>query len=497
MIYPLNPYNFWSMQSSVDAVGVRTLMPNNALATLMALTPKDINIEYLYCDENISKIDFNMKCDLVAMTGYTLHSARMKEISAKFRARGIPIALGGPYATLNQDEASSFADHVFIHEAEYTWPQFLRDFINGDAKPVYIQSTFIDMKDSPAPDFSKINGKDYLYFSVQTSRGCPNNCDFCDAIRLVGRQYRTKSIDQVMTEIKNAHAAGAETIFFSEDNFFVKKSYTKELLEEIIKWNTNLKQPVSFSAQTTIRIGTDEEILKLLADARFSVFFLGVESINKECLKEINKSHILQYDPVQSIMKMSSYGLLPFIGLIVGFDNDSKGTFTDIENYLNYTGSPFASISILNAPENTRLYERMHHKGRILENFKGYWHFSTNIVPITMGMDELLNSHRILFQKIYEPKNFEERTLKWLSNITYFSPIYYNRKIGFSRIVKLVNITLFYMLHEPKEVRQLYFRLLKKTWKLNPKLFKKAVTIMSQYCHYYDYSHNAEWISHQ
>ena len=492
-INPLNPDNFWTMQSSVDAVGAKAMMPNNTLATLKALTPKELNIEYMYCDENISKIDFDMDCDLVALTGYTMHSQRIKEISAEFKKRNVPIALGGAFATLYPEEGKRAADHLFIKEGEYTWPRFLRDWINNRAEAVYEQKTLIDMSDSPPPDWSFIKGKDYLYFTVQTSRGCPNNCDFCDAIRLVGRGYRTKTIGQIMTEINNARIAGAETIFFSEDNFFVNKSFTKQLLAGIIKWNTSLKAPVSFSAQATIMIGSDEEILKMLADARFSVIFLGVESIKKECLNEVNKGHLLKYDPFQSVRRLSQHGILPFVGLIVGFDNDNAETFPGLEDFLNKTATPFASISILNAPEQTRLYERMKSRGRIDENFKGLWHFSTNIVPVSMSIEELLSKHRNLFQKLYEPENFEQRALDWLSNIKYFSPLYKSSRMSLSKSLKLFKIMWFYMLHEPRHVRALFFRLLKKSWKINPRLFKKAVTILAQYCHYYDYSHNASW----
>ncbi len=494
LINPKNPDNFWTMQSSVDAVGVKTLMPNSALATLIALTPGEIDIEYIYCDENISKINWKINCDLVAVTGYTLHSERIHEICAAFRERDIPIALGGTFATLYPEKAGKLADHLFVGEAEYTWPQFLKEWLEERAEPLYKQTAHIDMKDSPQPDWSFIKGKDYLYFSVQTSRGCPNNCDFCDAIRLVGRRYRTKSIDQIMIEIQNAYDAGAETVFFSEDNFFVKKSFTKELLNRIIEWNTSMARPLSFSAQATLKIGDDDEILRLLADARFSVIFLGVESIRKECLDEINKGQIYRYNPKEIVNKLSSYGILPFIGLIVGFDNDDTSTFEELEQFLSDTGSPIASISVLNAPENTTLYNRMKEQGRLNEDFKGVWHFSTNIIPKDISLQELIHRHRKLFQKIYEPVHFEQRVIDWLSNVDYFTPLYTNSKMGFSKTMKFFYIMKFYLFHEPKHVRQLFFRILREAWNINPRLFKKAVTIMSQYCHYYDFANNASWL---
>ncbi len=493
LVCPRNPDNFWTLQGSVKAAGVKTLMPNSALASLVALTPEDVAVEYLYCDENISPIDFSMSCDLVAVTGYSLHAARMEEICRIFRARQIPVAVGGIFATLHPERAGKMADYLFVGESEYTWPRFLREWRQNRAHSRYIQETHIDMKDSPAPDWSHIDGADYLYFSVQTSRGCPNNCDFCDAVRVVGRKHRSKPISQIITEISNAHRAGAETVFFSEDNFFVNRSFTKALLSEIIQWNTAQSTPLSFAAQATTQIGHDEEILRMLADARFSVIFLGLESVRKACLTEVNKGHLFQQDPSQAVRQLSGYGILPFVGLIVGFDHDDANTFTEIEDFLKTTATPFATISILNAPENTTLYERMKQQGRLQDKFNGVWHFSTNIVPISMPLAQLLNLHRRLFQRLYEPAEFEKRALEWLARIRYFSPLYERSKMKPSKLMKLFHITKFYLFHRSREIRSLYFRMLRNAWKIKPRLFKKAVTIMAQYCHYYDFVNESVW----
>jgi radical SAM superfamily enzyme YgiQ (UPF0313 family) len=476
------------MQSSVEAVGVKTLMPNIALATLISLTPKDLPITYRYCDENIAPVDFDQACDLVALTGYTLHEDRIREISARFRARGVPVALGGSLATLYPDRARALCDHLFVGEAEYTWPEFLGQWARGHARDLYEQKSFIDLKDSPAPDWSFIRGRDYLYFALQTSRGCPNDCDFCDAIRLVGRKYRHKSVPQVMDEIRRAYDAGAETVFFSEDNFFVNRKFTRELLTEIIAWNTTLHRPLSFSCQATVTVGHDEEILRLLADARFAVVFLGVESVRKECLEEVNKGRMAGFDPVESVTAISRYGIIPFIGLIVGFDHDDERTFAEVEDFLERTGSPIASISVLNAPEGTRLYRRLDGQGRIRKKFEGHWHLLTNIVPVSMTFEELTVGHRTLFKKLYEPDAFERRALAWMSGIRYFTNLYRSSGTNWSKIKKFFPIVKFYLFREPRDVRAMFFRMLIRSWKINPRLIKKAITLMTQYCHYRDFA---------
>jgi radical SAM superfamily enzyme YgiQ (UPF0313 family) len=485
LINPRNADNFWTMQSSVGAVGCKTLMPNCALATLAALTPKDLDVEYVYCDENVSNLDLETNCDLAAVTGYTLHSARIREISDAFRKLGVPVALGGAFATLNPEKARELADHLFIGEAERTWVQFLGDWVDGRALPLYEQGSHVDMKESPPPDWSLINGADYVNFSLQTNRGCPNNCDFCDAVRLVGRKVRTKAIDQVMVEINNAHAAGAEAIFFSEDNFFAKPSFTKELLTEIVRWNMSIPSPLSFYAQSTLTIAEDEEILQLLADARFSGIFLGVESTRKECLDEVNKGHIARANAKELVRKVSSYGIVPFLGMIVGFDHDDESVFDEIEDFLDETASPLAFVSFLNAPENTSLYQRMKEEGRLREDFDGLWHSSTNIVPAGMPLSELIAGNGDLMRRLYEPDQFEKRLANWLSNVSYFTDAYENSRTNYTKLFKIFYILRFCLLHEPAEVRRLFFRVLRTTWRINPRLLKRAVIVMMYYWNFF------------
>jgi hypothetical protein len=490
LINPKTPENFWAMQGSLDIVGKhKTLMQNTALLTLIALTPKDLGVEYVFCDENITPINWHIDCDLVGITGFTLQSERMGFISTRFRELGRPVAVGGIYATINPEKAKRISDHLFIGEAEYTWPQFLRDRVQGKAKPVYEQKMFVDINDSPPPDLSYIKAEHYHYFSLQTSRGCPNNCEFCDVVRVTGRKYRNKSIDRILLEVKNARAFGAETIFFSDDNFVVNRKFTINLLQEIITWNRTLDRPLSFSTQATIMIGADEEIVKLLADARFRVIFLGLETINKDCLKEVNKGQMVQYDPFQVIPKISSYGIVPFLGMIVGFDHDTPAVFKEIEDFLDKTASPFASVSVLNAPDHTPLYERMKREGRLVEDFQGFWHKTTNIIPKQLTPHQLYLGRKELFRKLYEPEHFERRMIGWLNNVKYFPDIYSLRKKNLFRIVLIMKIFFHFTLRVPKSVRIMFWNILKETWRIDKRLISRAVSLLVQYWHYYDFSH--------
>jgi radical SAM superfamily enzyme YgiQ (UPF0313 family) len=494
LVNPQTPDNFWAMQGALDVVGTpKTLMPNVALLTLIALSPPELDIEHVYCDENVAPIDWDMDCDLVAVTGYTLQSDRMREIARRFRDRGVAVAIGGTHATLDPDSVGDVADHLFIGEAEHTWPRFLRDWVAGRPEAVYRQDSFVDVKESPAPDLSYVKPRDYLYFSVQTSRGCPNHCDFCDVIRLAGRAYRTKTLEQIMREVKGAQARGAETVFFSDDNFFVNRTFTIELLHVLTAYNRTLGRPLSFAAQATVMIGADEELLKLLADARFSVIFLGVEALRKECLEDVNKGQMARYDPFEVIPRISSYGIVPFLGLIVGFDHDTTAVFREIEQFLDATASPMASISVLNAPKHTPLYERMKEQGRLVENFRGFWHLTTNVVPAQMTLEELYRGHKRLFKEIYEPERFERRMIQWLERVQYFTDLYSTRKKTLHRFFLILRVLRHFTFRVPKPVRKMFYNVVRAAFRIQPRLVSRAISMLVQYWHYYEFGHDETW----
>jgi radical SAM superfamily enzyme YgiQ (UPF0313 family) len=490
LIAPRHPESFWSMQGTVDLFGAKTLVPNAALATLMALTPADADVEYALCDENVSTVDWDLPCDLAAVTGGTLHARRIEELCQGFRARGTRVALGGTYASIEADRCGGLADHHFEGEAEYTWPEFLRDWSAGTARPVYRQPVFVDLADSPAPDWSLIEPADYLNFSVQTSRGCPNRCDFCDVIQYSGRLYRTKSVAQVLAEVRSAHALGARTIFFSDDNFLGNPSFTRTLLGELILWNVAQASPLSFSTQITVQVADDDELLRLFADARFSVLFLGVESVRHDSLAEVHKTQNLDRDIGERIRRISRHGIVPFLGLVVGFDHDDASVFDELERFVDETSSPVAGISLLNAPRHTPLHERLAREGRLASgDFSGEWQMATNIVPKQMTREELLRRYWALFQRIYEPRGFERRLGRWLEGVTFLSSRHPGPKADLRRILGLRRMLTHFLLHPDPEVRALFVRSLRNCWRIDRRLLRSTFTLLAQYRHFYDFVH--------
>ncbi|MFP4474632.1 MAG: radical SAM protein [Desulfatibacillaceae bacterium] len=488
LVVPKTPDNFWNMQGTANMLGAKTLMPNSAVATLMALTPPDVCVEYVLSDENVAPLDPDLPCDLVAVTGNIVHAKRIEELCPDLRARGHAVALGGPFASLNRERCRGLANHLFIGEAEYTWPRFLREWAGGNAGAEYVQEEKLDLADSPPPDWSLIRARDYINIPVQTSRGCPNRCDFCDVVQYVGHKYRHKSADQVLAEVKNAHAIGGRTVFFSDDNFLGDKRFTRSLLAKVIEWNMEQTRPLSFSTQITVEVARDPDLLKQFADARFSVLFLGVETPRAESLRDVNKMQNLAHDMGEGIRAIGKMGIVPFLGLMVGFDHDDETVFGEISRFVRDTNSPIVGLSLLNAPPGTPLYRRLEKEGRIAgPGFDGDWQLGTNVVPLRMTTGELVARTWDLYREVYDPGVFLERLTSWLASVEYRGAEYPKKRFDPATLGRVGRILSYVLFKSDPAVRRCFRESVAQTRRINPALFRRTFTLFTQYAHCFEY----------
>ncbi len=489
LVAPKHPPSFWTMQGTVDLFGARSLMPNPALATLLALTPHTVRVEYRLCEENVEDTLPDLPFDLVAVTGSTLHARRIEQVCRYYRERGVPVALGGTFATIRRRRCQDLADHLFVGEAEHTWPRFLEDWFTGKAGALYEQPHHVELALSPPPDWSLIRAADYIHLPVQTSRGCPNCCDFCDAVQYLGHRVRTKPVEQVLTEVENIRRLGHFSVFFSDDNFLGDRAFTRRLVAALGGWNCTLSQPMAFSTQITMQVADDEELLRAMADARFSVLFLGLETTREASLKEVHKAHNLSQDPAERLGRISRHGLVPFVGLIVGFDNDDTSIFAELERFLDRTATPIAGVSLLNAPRNTPLYTRLEAEGRLQgEDFSGEWQLDTNIKPLSMSPEELRHGYRELLQRLYAPEAFEQRLERWLDGVEYFTDIYTRRKQDPRQFIKLARVLAFCAREAEPEVSRLFLRMIYRGFRRDPRLISRIISFLGQFLHFRQFS---------
>ena len=265
LVTPRNPQSFWTYDEILPSLGKKCIFPNLSMPTVAGMTPREH--EVTICDENVEEIDFDVEADIVGVTGYIIHKERMIEILEEFRRRGHFVVVGGPYASLCPEELTEHADVVFADEAEETWPRFLRDFEAGSWKSEYRPVEKPDMTLSPTPRFDLVPVDRYHAMTIQFARGCPFTCEFCDIIVVYGRKPRTKTVDQVMTEIQECHRLGARQVFIVDDNFIGNKKLAKELLREMARWGEERGYPVDFNTEVSLNVAQDEELLELMRAA--------------------------------------------------------------------------------------------------------------------------------------------------------------------------------------------------------------------------------------
>lgn len=415
LIYPAFPNTFWSFKYALKFVGKQAAFPPLGLLTVAAMLPAgfhqrlvDVNVDKL-TDEDLAWAD-------VAFIGaMAVQRASATHIIDRCRAQGLKVAAGGPLFTAEPEDFKE-VDYLVLDEAEITLPAFLRDLQNGRPGKVYRASGFCDLHHTPIPAWGLIRMRKYAAMSIQFSRGCPFNCDFCNVTTLFGHRVRMKTPQQVLAELDSLYAAGwRSNIFFVDDNFIGNKAYLKQwLLPALIDWRRNKKGCV-FYTEASINLADDPELLDMMVRAGFDSVFIGIESPDEGSLTECHKVQNKHRDLFRDVRRIQRAGLQVLGGFIVGFDCDTPSTFQRHIDFIQKSGIVTAMVGILQAPPGTRLFERMQKENRLLgpmsgDNVDG----STNIVP-KMGLQPLMEGYQTIMGHIYSPRHYYQRVRTLLS----------------------------------------------------------------------------------
>jgi radical SAM superfamily enzyme YgiQ (UPF0313 family) len=402
----------------------RASMIPGALPTLAALAaPHDV---YLL-DENVEPIDFEAlrSFDIVGLTGMIVQRARMMEILAKLREMDIYVAVGGPLASVDPHSFAGLYDVLFVGEADTTWPQYLADYAAGkDCQEVYEQENRTDMQQLPQPRYDLLKVDRYASGSLQFSRGCPFECEFCDIIVTFGRVPRTKTPKQVIEELEGLRRDGFFSVFIVDDNFIGNKKRARELLEHIVEWQETNNYPLRLSTEASVNLADEPYLLDLMYRANFRYVFLGIETPRVESLKETKKFQNARGDSLDDKLKrIQEAGLDVYGGFIVGFDHDDMTIFDDQYNFIQGNGIQLAMVGMLTAIPKTPLYARLEKDGRLnLANP------NSNIVPKLMSAETLQENYWKLVKRLYTPQAFLERYFK-----AYELPQYLEKRAEISR----------------------------------------------------------------
>jgi len=412
LIAPKNPESFWTFDRILRSLKKNCVCPNLSLPTVAGITPPPH--EVVLCDENVEPIDFDTDADIVGLTGYVIHKQRLFEIAAEFRRRGKFVVIGGPFASLCPEELRGKVDVIFVDEAEYTWPQFLRDYEAGTWKPEYRQDEKPSMHDSPLPRFDLLKTDRYRTMTIQFARGCPFNCEFCDIIVMYGRRPRTKTVAQVMAEIEAIHRLGLRNIFVVDDNFIGNKKEAKDLLRAVAAWQKEHDYPIEFMTEVTLNVAQDDELLQLMTAAHFTTIFVGIESPRAASLQETHKMQNLRANIIESVHRIQRAGMEVMAGMIVGFDHDDPSIFDEQFRFIQEARIPISMTGMLNAVPKTPLYRRLKQAGRLIAESVGDQFVFTNIIPQGMSRAQLYEGYKTLLQRLYSYRNYRRRTMQFI-----------------------------------------------------------------------------------
>ena len=327
LVYPEVPQTFWSMTHALRFMGKRAYSPPLGLLTVAAMLPpeferrfRDLNVEPLR-DEDLAWADY------VFLSAMDIQRESSRRVIARCKRAGVKIVAGGPLFTSDPAQFSD-VDHLVLNEAEVTLPLFLADLANEGAKPVYSTSEFADMRVSPLPAYQLLDARYYGDLSLQFSRGCPYQCEFCDVTTLFGRRPRIKTVAQTIAELDNIYQAGWRgKVFFVDDNLMANRPCLKhELLPAVIRWKRG-KRGISFQTQITMNLADDQELMDLMYEAGFDWVFIGIETPDEGSLAECKKKQNLHRNLPEQIRRLQRSGLQVQGGFIVGFDHDPPDIF--------------------------------------------------------------------------------------------------------------------------------------------------------------------------
>jgi len=382
LVYPEFPDTFWSFKHALKFVGKKVANPPLGLVTVAAMLPQawakrlvDLNISPL------KKADLDW-ADLIFLSAMDVQRKSVRQVIDACKANGKRIVAGGPLFTAEYDCFPEI-DHFVLNEGEITLPQFLSDFERGTAQKVYKTDLYPEIRSTPVPQWKLLDLSKYDCMSIQFSRGCPFNCDFCNVTALLGHIPRTKSADQIIHELQSLYEVGwRRDIFMVDDNFIGNKKILKqEVLPAIIEWRKN-KSGCKFITEASINLSDDPELMDMMVKAGFISVFIGIETPDEDSLTECHKTQNKHRDLLASVKRMQNAGLQVMGGFIVGFDNDTPAIFKRQTDFIQQSGIVTAMVGILQAPLGTKLYERMKSEGRLLEEMTGdNGDGSTNIIP--------------------------------------------------------------------------------------------------------------------
>jgi radical SAM superfamily enzyme YgiQ (UPF0313 family) len=412
LIYPIFPPTFWSYEKILELVDRKVLLPPLGLITVAAILPQEW--EFKLVDRNIRPAT-NAEwawADIVIFSGMIVQKSDLLAQIREAKQRGKLVAVGGPYATSVPDEIQEAgADFLVLDEGELTLPLFVEALERGETSGTIRATEKPDVSTTPVPRFDLLELNAYDSMSVQFSRGCPFQCEFCDIIVLYGRKPRTKTPAQLLKELDCLYDLGwRRSVFMVDDNFIGNKRNVKLLLKELKIWQAEHQYPFRFNTEASIDLAADLELMEMMVECYFDAVFLGIETPDEDSLeltKKFQNTRSSLHDAVDSILRV---GLRPMAGFIIGFDGERKGAGERIVQFAEETAIPTTTFSMLQALPNTALWHRLAKEGRLHDSKDGNINQTTlmNFTP-TRPLEDIAWEYVEAFWTLYDPEIYLDR----------------------------------------------------------------------------------------
>lgn len=402
-------------------------MPCLGLLKVAALTPPDWQVSIV--DEKVEPLDLEHEADLVGITTMTTTAQRAYELAGHFRRRGAKVVLGGMHASCLPQEALQHSHSVVVAEAEGLWPEVLQDFQRETLKPIYQHNGSLPpLAKLPAPDWTRYRSKNYLpVHFVETTRGCPIDCEFCAVTSAFGGKYRNRPLEEVLAELRALQPFDGfftlkNCVFFVDDNIFANRTYARALLTHITELN------LRWFGQASVNIASDPEILKLCRQSGCVGLFLGFESLSPETLASVGKRVNRPAQYLEVVQKIHDHGIGIDGSFVFGFDTDGPEVFDRTLEFVFKAKLEVAYFSLLTPYPGTRLHKRMAAEGRVLSHDWSLYDANHVVFrPRNFTPEQLLAGYHGALKQVYSLPGIFER----LWGTTAWKNFFYPMNFGF------------------------------------------------------------------
>lgn len=415
LVWPRFPPSFWGFEGLLEMIPEDSASPPLGLITVAALCPSSWTLRLLdHAIDEIRDEDFQW-ADLVMVSAMHAQRADTATILARARELGTRTFIGGPWASSEPDLRRTMADHVLVGEAEEVFSGIAAELEAGTARAVYRVDDKPDVSHSPIPRFDLLQLDQYTLMSVQFSRGCPFQCEFCDIITIYGRKPRTKSPAQLIAELETLRSLGwHKGVLVVDDNFIGNAKNALALARDLAAWQRAHGYPLAFWTEASINLADQPELLSAMVEANFICVFLGIETPSAEALRGTRKFQNLRGDLIEQIRTIQRGGLWVVAGFIVGFDSDDETIFDRQFEFIEKAAISWAMAGMLQAPPTTPLYDRMKREGRLHQVTELSSNFSTPNFHTAMPLPILMRGFSDLLTRLYEPRAYFRRSLRSL-----------------------------------------------------------------------------------